>query len=193
VIGSHLPAGGTDVAIVKEIIARLDGLNDLIQDLLVFARPPKPKFARIDVRALLDSVIAMMKRDPALADLIITVAGTVPPISGDATLLTIALQNLLINAAQAMQGRGEVRVAVSAAAGWHHIEIADAGPGIPAEIRAQLFRPFKTTKARGTGLGMATAKRLTELHNGGIEVSCPEGGGTIVTVRLPSPAPDDAG
>ena len=192
VIGSHLPAGATDAAIVKEIIARIDGLNDLIQDLLVFARPPKPRLARLDVRALLKAVVELLGRDPVFADLVIEINGDVPPVSGDATLLTIAFQNLLINSAQAMQGRGLVRVALSAADGWHHIEIADTGPGIPPEIRAQLFRPFKTTKARGTGLGMATAKRLTELHNGRIEVSCPEDGGTVVTIHLPSPEEDQA-
>jgi signal transduction histidine kinase len=53
-------------------------------------------------------------------------------------------------------------------------------------MRDSLFRPFKTTKARGTGLGMATAKRLVELHGGKIEVVCPPGGGTAVTIRLPS-------
>ena len=117
VIGSRLPAGATDAAIVKEIIARIDGLNDLIQDLLVFARPPKPRPVRIDLRALLNSVIELLKRDPALADLVIDIDGEAPPITGDATLLTIALQNLLINSAQAMQGRGVVRVALSAADG----------------------------------------------------------------------------
>ena len=66
------------------------------------------------------------------------------------------------------------------------IEVADAGPGIPPEIRRVLFRPFKTTKARGTGLGMATAKRLVELHDGRIVVECPEGGGTVVRVELPA-------
>jgi signal transduction histidine kinase len=100
--------------------------------------------------------------------------------------LTIAVQNLLINAAHAVHGRGAIRVTLTAAGGWHHIEIADNGPGIPSEIRASLFRPFKTTKARGTGLGMATAKRLAELHQGRIDVVCPDGGGTIITVRLPS-------
>ena len=190
VIGSRLPPSTGDAAIVREIIARIDGLNDLIQDLLVFARPPKPRLARLDVRALLNAVVELLGRDPGFADLVVEIDGEVPPVSGDATLLTIAFQNLLINSAQAMQGRGLVRVSLSAADGWHHIEIADTGPGIPIEIRAQLFRPFKTTKARGTGLGMATAKRLTELHNGRIEVSCPDDGGTTVTIHLPSPEED---
>jgi signal transduction histidine kinase len=186
VIGSRLPASTGDAAIVKEVIARIDGLNDLIQDLLVFARPPAPKPSSTDLRALLESVVALLQRDPAFADLEVTIDGVVPPLYSDATLLTIALQNLLINSAQAMQGRGTVRISLRSADGWHHVEIIDSGPGIPAEIRANLFRPFKTTKARGTGLGMATAKRLTELHGGRIQVSCPEGGGTVVTLYLPS-------
>jgi two-component system sensor kinase FixL len=192
VIGSRLPPSTGDAVIIKEIIARIDGLNDLIQDLLVFARPPAPKLSRVDLRGLLNSVVSLLKRDPAFAELGVEIAGEVPPVSGDPALLTIAFQNLLINSAQAMQGRGVVCVTVTAADGWHHVAIADTGPGIPPEIRATLFRPFKTTKARGTGLGMATAKRLTELHNGRIEVTCPEGGGTIVTIHLPSP-PDDGG
>ncbi len=187
VIGSRLPTGTNDATIVKEIIARIDGLNDLIQDLLVFARPPAPKPAQADLRALTESVVQLLKRDPVFAELQVIIEGAAPPLKADATMLTIAIQNLLINSAQATQGRGEVTVRLGAADGWHSIEIADTGPGIPAEIRAALFRPFKTTKARGTGLGMATAKRLTELQGGRIEVACPAGGGTIVTLFLPSP------
>jgi two-component system sensor kinase FixL len=193
VIGSRLPQASTDAAIIKEIILRIDGLNDLIQDLLVFARPPAPRKAPVDLRNLLDSVIELLMRDPAFAGLDVRVAGEVAPVHGDANLLTIAFQNLLINSAQAMQGRGVVRVALSEGHGWHHVEIADSGPGLPEEIRANLFRPFKTTKARGTGLGMATAKRLAELHGGRIDVTCPPAGGTVVAIHLPAATPESVG
>lgn len=186
VIGSRLPSTSSDAAIVKEIIARLDALNDLIQDLLVFARPPAPRRTAIDLERLLDSVIALLKRDPADAGVVVRIEGSAPPLAGDPNLLTIVFQNFLINSAQAMQGRGAITVSLAAGAGWHHVTIADTGPGIPPEIRANLFRPFKTTKARGTGLGMATAKRLIELHGGRIDVVSPEGGGTSITVHLPS-------
>jgi two-component system, LuxR family, sensor kinase FixL len=185
VIGSRLPAKTSDAAIVTEVLARIDGLNDLIQDLLVFARPPAPKPARVDLSLLLGSVIAMLKRDPAFSDLQIGVAGAVPHALADPNLMTIVLQNLLINAAQAQQGKGSVRVSLSHADGFNSIDIADSGPGIPAEIRAALFRPFKTTKARGTGLGMATAKRLIESQDGQIAVECPTSGGTRITLTVP--------
>jgi len=78
-----------------------------------------------------------------------------------------------------------VRVSLSHADGFNAIDIADSGPGIPPEIRAALFRPFKTTKARGTGLGMATAKRLIESQDGQITVDCPDAGGTRITLTVP--------
>ncbi|HJU43313.1 MAG TPA: PAS domain S-box protein, partial [Vicinamibacterales bacterium] len=89
VIGSRLPAAGGDAAIVKEIIARLDALNDLIQDLLVFARPPAPRRSAIDLERLLDSLVSLLKRDPAHAAVDVDIQGAVPPLAGDANLLTI--------------------------------------------------------------------------------------------------------
>ena len=190
VIGSRLPSKTNDAAIITEIIARLDGLNDLIQDLLVFARPPAPKPLRTDIRALVESVATLLKRDPAFRDLDVAIDGEVPPAWVDANLLTIALQNLLINAAQA-QGRGTIRVSLQGVNGRIAVEIADSGPGIPAEIRADLFRAFKTTKARGTGLGMATARRLIESQGGAIAVECPVAGGTVVTLTVPVAPPEE--
>lgn len=187
VIGSRIGIATNDGAIIKEIIARLDALNDLIQDLLVFARPPAPKPVRVDVRSLVESVVTLLERDPAFQSLDVRISGAAPHANADPNLLTIAIQNLLINAAQAQQGRGDVAVTLSAfAPSSARIEIKDAGPGIPAEIRAALFRPFKTTKARGTGLGMATAKRLIESQGGQIDVTCPAGGGTIVSLLVPA-------
>jgi two-component system sensor kinase FixL len=191
VIGSRLAPKSNDGAIINEIIARLDGLNDLIQDLLVFARPPAPKLMRTDLRRLVEAVAVLLKRDPAFRDLEILVDGELPHSLADANLVTISLQNLLINAGQAQQGRGTVRVNLRATPGFNHIEIVDEGPGIPAEIRADLFRPFKTTKARGTGLGMATAKRLIESQSGTIAVDSPATGGTVVTLTLPAAPPEN--
>jgi signal transduction histidine kinase len=65
------------------------------------------------------------------------------------------------------------------------VTVRDTGPGIPSEVRQQIFTPFFTTKARGTGLGLPTAKRIIEAHSGSIAVECPAGGGTAVTIDLP--------
>ena len=62
------------------------------------------------------------------------------------------------------------------------------GPGIPADVREKIFTPFFTTKSRGSGLGLPTAKRLIEAHNGQIAITCPPAGGTRVVIRLPMTA-----
>src|SRR4029453_5065877 len=87
VIGSRLPKDASDAAIVKEVLARIDGLNDMIQDLLVFARPPAPKAEHVDLRAVCESVVELLKRDPSFASLDVTVAGIISPVRGDATML----------------------------------------------------------------------------------------------------------
>jgi two-component system sensor kinase FixL len=188
VIGSRMKGGTGDAAVVQEIIARIDALNILIQDLLVFARPPKPRLVATDLRALLTAVARLLKSDPAFGQLEMTIVGDMPAVLSDPALMTIVFQNLMINAAQAMQGRGELTITLETSGDWHRVAIIDRGPGIHPDIRAALFRPFKTTKARGTGLGMATAKRLVELHEGRISVDCPADGGTTVIVELPSRA-----
>jgi signal transduction histidine kinase len=100
-------------------------------------------------------------------------------------MLKIVFQNLLVNAAHAMEGRGRIRVAVDAGEAACQIGFTDNGPGIPPEVRDRIFTPFFTTKVRGSGLGLPTAKRLIEAHEGQISVDCPPTGGTTVTVRLP--------
>jgi signal transduction histidine kinase len=63
--------------------------------------------------------------------------------------------------------------------------VRDSGPGIPSELRHEVLEPFFTTKARGGGLGLPIAKRVAELHGGTLTLTCPESGGTSVTVTLP--------
>ena len=185
VIGSRLPSGSRDAAVTGEIVARIDALNGLIQDLLLFARPPQPRPALVEVPSLLAMTIDLLRADPVVGQVEIVVEGAAPPVLADPELLKIVFQNLLINSAQAMQGRGRIRIAVGTADGTCEVRVVDTGPGIPVEILEKVFTPFFTTKARGTGLGLATAKRLVEAHQGAIHVDTPPGGGTAVTVQLP--------
>ena len=185
VIGGRLPAGSKDVQIVGDIVARIDALNDLMQDLLLFARPPQPRVAPVDMVVLLQTVAHLVRQDPALRDLRVEVTGEAQAMSADAELLKIVVQNLLINGAQAMHGRGLIRISVTSDDDACQITIADQGPGIAPEVRERLFTPFFTTKARGTGLGLSTARRLVEAHGGTLAIECPPTGGTLATLRLP--------
>lgn len=187
VLGKRLGAGSRDAQVVTEIIARLDGLNELVQDLLLFARTPQPRVAAIELRLVLSATTELLARDPQLSGVAIDISGDAPPIAVDAELMKIAFQNVVLNAAQAMQGRGTIAVRISSGEGGQSVTITDSGPGMPVDVRARLFQPFFTTKARGTGLGLATVKRLVEAHGGTVSVECPAEGGTTVTLALPSP------
>jgi signal transduction histidine kinase len=185
VIGGRLPPDSKDALMIKEIVTRIDALNELMKDLLLFARPPQPRPEVVEIGALVAATAEFLRDDPAIKNVDVTVEGSVPPILADAELLKIVLVNLLVNSAHAMQGRGTIRVSLASIGDTCQIAIGDSGPGIPVEIRQKIFTPFFTTKARGSGLGLVTAKRLVEAHHGSISVDCPLGGGTTVTVLLP--------
>lgn len=189
VIGGRLPAGSTDAQMMKEIVARIDSLDGMMKDLLVFARPPMPKHTAIDVASLVQATADLMKRDHDAAHVEVRVSGEAPPIDADPDMLKMVFQNLLINSSHALEGRGRIDVRVGMSGGAATIAVSDNGPGIPVEIRDKVFVPFFTTKRRGTGLGLPTAKRFIDLHNGRITIDSPDTGGTTVTVQLPLSQP----
>jgi two-component system, LuxR family, sensor kinase FixL len=193
IIGSRLPAGSRDADVVKEIVSRIDALNDLMKDLLLFARPPQPRMAPVDPVPIVAIVIGLARQDSGARDVAIELSGEAPAILADPELLKLILQNLLLNAVQAVQGKGHIRVEVGASDAWCTIAVTDSGPGIPPEVREKLFTPFFTTKSRGTGLGLSTAKRFVEAQGGTIAIECPAGGGTTVTIRLSLAHRDESG
>ena len=185
VIGGRLPAGNPDAPMMQEIVKRIDSLDAMMKELLLFARPPKPKRSPTDVIPLLAATAGLLKADEGARQVDVEIAGAAPPVPADGEMLKMVFHNLLINGAHAMEGRGKIRVHVSAADHACRIAVSDQGPGIPADVRDKIFTPFFTTKRRGTGLGLPTAKRFIEAHDGRITVDCPPAGGTTVIVQLP--------
>jgi two-component system sensor kinase FixL len=185
VIAKRLPAGSRETSVMADVITRIDALNELVKDLLLFARPPQPKPVPVDLLSLLAGTASLLRQDTAHRDVAVTVSGAAPPVMADPELLKIVFLNLLLNSAQAMGGRGEIFVTIETAGDVCRIAVVDHGPGIPPDVREKLFTPFFTTKSRGTGLGLSTVKRLVDAHQGSLEVACPPEGGTVITVRLP--------
>jgi two-component system sensor kinase FixL len=190
VIGKRLAAGSREADVVRDIIARIDTLNLLVKDLLLFARPPQPKPLPVNVTVVLAATTALLREDAAHAGVRVAVTGAAPPIMADVELLKIVFINLFINGAQAMKGQGAIAVDITASDGMCRVTVHDGGPGIAPEVRDKLFTPFVTTKSRGTGLGLSTVKRLIEAHHGQIAVDSPAEGGTKVTISLPLAPPD---
>ena len=183
-----------DQEIAHEILRRLDGLNALMGDLLLYARPPRPQMTEIDLAGLLDALVQFLRADPSWRQLDVAVDAGVQSLVADPELLKIAFQNLLLNAAQATGGRGRVTITLRGAAdNTVVVDVSDDGPGIPVEIRSQLFTPFVTTKSRGTGLGLATVRRIAEAHSGTVRVLATGPEGTTIRVTLAvQPAPVSA-
>jgi PAS domain S-box-containing protein len=185
VIGGRMPPEARDRAIIGDIVARVDSLNDIVQDLLVFARPREPQLSPVALAGLIADTAALLRKDPAHAAVGITISGASPVVQLDVEQMKTVLLNLLLNAAQASGPNGRITISIAADDLAAALAIADDGPGIPADVREKIFEPFFTTKHRGTGLGLPTARRVVERHGGTIDIECPPSGGTVVTVTLP--------
>ena len=157
----------------------------MMQDMLLFARPPQPNITQVDLTGLLASTANLLGSDPFCRAVQVDIEGATPSIAGDPDLLRIVFLNLLLNGAQAMQGQGRMRVEVETGDRSCTIKFHDHGPGIAADLRDRIFTPFFTTKSRGTGLGLPTVRRLVEAHRGTVNMEHPPDGGAIVTVKLP--------
>jgi PAS domain S-box-containing protein len=174
-----------ELQVMRDIVGRIDALNELIGDLLVFARPRPPRVRPLELRPLLDEAIATLRRDPVAAKLAIDIDAQDVVVSADAELIRATVLNLLINAAQALDGSGRITVALSQRGGEAIVEVRDTGPGIPRDMRERVFEPFVTTKARGGGLGLPIARRTAELHGGSLTLVSPPGPGTVMRLALP--------
>lgn len=184
VITSRMPAEQRDRAILLDIITRLDALNRIVQDMLMFSRPRALRKEPISLGVLIGDTASMIERDPSMLNLEIGVSGSAE-ITGDREMLQIVFQNILMNAAQAMDGQGRIEVTITHTDGRCHVAVADRGPGMPQEVRDKAFDAFYTTKHRGTGLGLPIARRVIEAHGGTIQIEVPAGGGTTISLELP--------
>ena len=185
IIGSRLPAGSRDAEVVKEIVARIDALNDLMKDLLLFARPPQPRLAPTDPRPILETVVHLVRQDPGGARDRDPGRGNVRYHRGGPGAPQARDSESSAECRARHHRPGSIQIDVRTIGSMCRMTVTDSGPGIPPEIREKLFTPFFTTKARGTGLGLSTAKRFVEAQGGTIAIDCPPTGGTTVSIELP--------
>ncbi len=180
---AHL--GEMAAVVAHEVRNPLAGIRGALQ---IIARDLKR--TRVEARALLMNVAEWLKQDGTMADVAVTVEADDTVLDADPDQLRIVLSNLLLNAAQAMERRGRIAIYVCPHGSAEcEIGVRDEGPGIPEDVRQRMFDPFFTTKNRGTGLGLPTARRIVEMHGGSIDIECPDEGGTLVRVTLPTAAP----
>jgi len=185
VLMSRRSGADAELPVMRDVVARIDSLGELINDLMLFARPRPPRPNTFHIRPLLLEAISLLRRDPVGESVEVTIEGPDLALTADTEMIRATVLNLLLNAAQAMNGRGNVTIKLAQHDWECSIEIRDSGPGVPEDLRDRVFEPFFTTKARGGGLGLPIARRTAELHGGTLTLSSPETGGSVFTLTLP--------
>jgi two-component system sensor histidine kinase PilS (NtrC family) len=184
----------------EQTLARLvmresERLNRLLSEFLDFSRVRATNFERLDLLDAARDAARIVGENPAAEGVEISVSGESAPLEADADLLHRMVSNLILNAVQALDGRGLVAVTVSMAAlgeapaslGDQAVKlvIRDNGPGIPEAVRERLFEPFVTGRPGGTGLGLAIVQRAVSAHGGIILVDSAPRAGTTFSIFLP--------
>lgn len=195
IVGGRVAQDPANARVIAQVIARVDSLDELVDDMLLFSLTPPLRRASVDLEQVLRDAAGRVLRDAGLSDCDLETRGSAPCVQADATLLRSAFRHLLLNAAQAMRGRGVITVTFGyAPPDLARVEIADHGPGLSDAARAHLFQPFFTSKARGAGLGLPIAKRLIERHGGALTMlSTDDGARVSVTIPVAADTPSDAG
>lgn len=173
---------------IQDIRRESKRCKGIVQDLLSYARTPRPALEETDLNALLDQIadLAANHLDLNHVRLVRDFARDLPRVLVDPDQIRQVALNLILNAGAAMESGGTITVGTAASdKGCVDIVISDEGAGIAPENLEKIFEPFFTTKARGTGLGLAITRRIVEQHLGRIMVESEVGRGTTVTVRLP--------
>lgn len=171
-----------DQLLLGDVLARIASLDDMVTDMLTYARPRSPQPRPVPIGLVIESAVKAVGDDPAHRRIQVSVTGAQELRALlDIELFRPVLVNALLNSGQAMEGEGRIEIQVGSAARTCVIEVTDEGPGIPDTRREQAFEPFFTTKPRGTGLGLAICRRHVEALEGTIHFSGPN----TLEIRLP--------
>jgi signal transduction histidine kinase len=178
---------------VQGIRDETEALGQVVTNFLSFARPTELTLAPVDMSGLAERAAEEVRGEARARGGDVVVRGEFGRVEGDEVLLRQALSNLCRNAVEACDGaRVPPQIVIEgrrdAAHGVLRISVSDNGPGIPDAVAPRIFRPFFTTKAHGTGLGLALVQKIIVTHNGRVNVVDKDGGGARFMVTLPTSA-----
>ncbi len=201
ILKRQLPESEDAQSILRDIIKEAKMANAIVLEVLDFVRPIRLQVERISLNDVVRDAISMAESHVPRGDVRVEVVlpENLAPIQGDPHQLRQLFTNLFTNAFEAMPGKGHVRLAAqqlaaeeeaTAGADTHavpmiQVEVADNGPGVPADVMDRIFSPFFTTKPQGSGLGLAIVRKIVDAHDGRIDVSARAEGGTRFRVTLP--------
>jgi PAS domain S-box-containing protein len=188
-------------ALLADILSEAKLANAIVVEMLEFVRPVRLQVEKTDLADVLQQSVTMAESKAPRGEVAVRMQldGRLPVIEGDHHQLSQVFTNLLANAFDALEGRGRITISAvktvieadPAFAGVTPptpavvIEVADNGPGVPAELTDRIFNPFFTTKVTGTGLGLAIVRKIVDAHDGRIDVISAPDTGTRFRVTLP--------
>jgi signal transduction histidine kinase len=190
-LNSNRSAAEPDASELKDLLDVLGGetrrIDRIVQQFLDYARPPRLSLRQASLRDMLEAAAESLRATAATRQITIhtDLAGAGEAVF-DPDQLKQAVDNLLRNAIDATSDGGRVRLEARRDAADHVIEVIDEGPGIPADIVPKIFDLYFTTKADGTGVGLAVTHQIVEAHRGRIDVESSPGAGTRMAFRIPA-------
>ena len=167
-------------------------IGRLVKNLLNFSRKTEPELRSVSMKNLIEDTLPLLKEQLLLKDinLIKKYDDNIAEVLGDPNQLQQVILNLVLNAVQAVEKQGKIKITLGAeGSGFVHFNIWDDGIGIPQEDMEKLFDPFYTTKTgqqTGIGLGLSIVQRIIKAHHGRITIQSEVNKGTTVSVRLPT-------
>jgi len=186
-----IPEKGEDPEFRKKLHEILTGetqrIQNIIQELLDFAKPKPPQLKAIDLGELVTSTTNLLSSDLNKRHIKWTLSchHNGAQIQADPDQLRQVLINLIQNAADAMPKGGNITLETRTLEGYLELSIADTGEGIPKELLSKIFDPFVTTKSTGNGLGLAMVQTIIKAHHGSIQAESTPGKGTTFILRIP--------
>jgi two-component system NtrC family sensor kinase len=176
---------------IQDIISDTNRCKDIVKNLLAYSRQTEFKKEVLNINGVIEQAFSFMREHALLQNITVhkDFSSSMLICEGDNNQLLQVFTNMIINATQAMNGKGSITIGASKdkAEGKIYVEISDTGCGIPQENIPKIFEPFFTTKeeGKGTGLGLSTVRDILEKHGGNIKVkyTCPEG--TTFLIELP--------
>ncbi|MDK2985884.1 MAG: two-component system, NtrC family, sensor histidine kinase AtoS [Clostridia bacterium] len=189
VLMSRLKNNRSAVMLLDKIVSEIDRVNELVSDILNFAKPQEPCLEVTEVTSLIREAVELMGEHIKSSDVIVKdeLPGEKYYSKIDKGQFKQILVNLVMNSLKAMENGGELLLkgGKQEQEPYFTLVIADTGKGISPEIIDRIFDPFFTTYAEGTGLGLSVVKRLVIQNNGDIRVASRPGEGTRFTIKLP--------
>lgn len=172
---------------VGECIRQIERLDGILKSFLQALRPSRPNLSPGSIADPIKRCLAAMKAQFEERGVAVTldVRGALPPAAIDKAQMEQVFFNLLKNSLEALTGGGSVCIALSSDDSDVIASVGDDGPGMPPAQVAHLFEPYRTTKERGTGLGLMIVARIVRDHGGSVAVESAPGRGTVFTVRIP--------